>query len=262
VLDNPKTFTLLTTLAGLAVMFAVESRFPRRKWETPRKQRLLFHAGLALFNGLFIGLIASVPQRLWIDLAHSRAWGMVPLLGLSGPAEILISLVVLDMFDYWWHRCNHEIPLLWRFHKVHHVDTHVDLTTSLRFHPGELLISTLLTKIAWFFIWGPSLWAFIIFQSAITAASQFHHSNIDFPDSVESAIRKIIVTPRYHTSHHTVSKRTGRANYGTIFILWDKIFGSYREPDWQEMRTLGLPRGRKSYLSFLSTLRGPFTNEY
>ena len=243
-------------------MFTVESIFPARSWETPRKQRLLFHGGLALLNAVLIGLIATAPLMFWIQLVHSHRWGVASLLGLSGTIEILASLVVLDIFDYWWHRFNHQIPFLWRFHKVHHVDTHVDVTTSLRFHPGELLIGNLIAKAIWFIVWGPSLIAILIFQSALTAASQFHHSNIDFTDALENAIRKIIVTPRYHASHHTVSKRTARANYGTIFIFWDKIFGSYREPVTEELNTLGLARGRQTDLSYVSALRGPFSSEY
>ena len=260
--NNPKIFTLAATVTGLALMFTIESIFPARSWQTPRKRRLLFHAGLALLNAAIIGLIATAPLMLWINLVHSRGWGIAPMLGLAGVVEIMASLVVLDLFNYWWHRFNHQIHFLWRFHKVHHVDTHVDVTTSLRFHPGELLISTIITKAIWFIIWGPSLTAILIFQSAITAASQFHHTNIDFTDTVENAIRKIIVTPRYHAGHHTVSKRTAQANYGTIFIFWDKIFGSYQEPVMEELKTLGLRRGRESDLSYASTLRAPFSSEY
>jgi sterol desaturase/sphingolipid hydroxylase (fatty acid hydroxylase superfamily) len=260
--NNPKILTLSATVAGLAIMFAIESIFPARSWETPRKLRIIFHASLAIFNAAIVGLIATTPLMFWTGLVHSRGWGISSILGLSGMVEILASLVVLDMFDYWWHRFNHQIPFLWRFHKVHHVDTHVDVTTSLRFHPGELLIANLAVKSIWFIIWGPSLTAILIFQSAVTAASQFHHTNIDFTDALENAIRKIIVTPRYHASHHAVSKTTARANYCTIFIFWDKIFGSYREPVKEELGTLGLTRGRKTNLSYASTLRGPFSSEY
>ena len=261
-LNNPKILPLLVTLTGLAIMFAIESLRPARSWKSPRKQRLLFHAVLAIINTAILGLIAKAPLTFWTNLVHSQGWGIASMLQLSGIVEILASLVVLDIFDYWWHRFNHQIPFLWRFHKVHHVDTHVDVTTSLRFHPGELLISNLPVKAIWFFIWGPSLAAILIFQSALTAASQFHHSNIDLTDARENAIRKIIVTPRYHAAHHTVSKRTALANYGAIFIFWDKIFGSYRQPVKEELNTLGLSRGRETYLSYASALRGPFASEY
>ena len=185
----------------------------------------------------------------------------MPTLGIDGYQEMIASVVILDMFDCFWHRFNHRIPFLWRFHKVHHVDTHVDVTTSLRFHPGELMISAIIKSI-WILILGPSLLAFAIFESAISLTAQFHHTNIDFPDSVETPLRKIFVTPRYHTSHHTVCRRTGNENFGTILIFWDKLFATYRQPDYEEMKTLGLKNGRDSYLSFAATLKGPFTSLY
>ena len=171
--------------------------------------------------------------------------------------RIIASVIVLDLFDYVWHRLNHRVGTLWRFHKVHHVDTHVDVTTALRFHPGELFISAF-AKALWIVIWGPSLWGFAAFEISISLAAQFHHSNIDFPRPVERVLRLFIVTPRFHTSHHTVARRTGDANFATIFILWDRIFGTYREPDDREMQTLGLPEGRDDYLSFQAWLTQPF----
>ncbi|MDZ7844361.1 MAG: sterol desaturase family protein [Anaerolineales bacterium] len=147
--------------------------------------------------------------------------------------------------------------LLWRFHKVHHVDTHVDVTTALRFHPGELFIS-FFVKLLWIAAWGPSLVGFAVFEICVSLASQFHHSNIDFPERWERRLRLFIVTPRFHTSHHTVSRRTGDANFATIFIVWDRLFGTYREPDPREMRELGLAEGRGDYLSFGTWLAEPF----
>lgn len=258
---NAAIFKLALFVSGFLVMFAVETIRPCRKWDIARPIRLFFHAALSIFNSLILRLIAVTPLFLWLAFVNSKGWGMCSLFGLTGVSEILLSLVLLDMFDYWWHRWNHRVPFLWRFHKVHHVDTHVDVTTSLRFHPGELLISSAL-KAVWILIVGPSVWTFVIFEASVTLASQFHHTNVDFPDRVENAIRSIIVTPRYHAAHHTVSPRTGNNNFSTILILWDKMFDTYRQPDYEEMQTLGLPKGRATYLSFASTLKGPFSDEY
>ena len=137
------------------------------------------------------------------------------------------------------------------------MDTHVDTTTALRFHTGELILSGL-AKAAWILIWGPTLIGFIIFEAGVTAFSQFHHSNIDFHDRIQKTLREIIMTPRVHTSHHTVTIRTRDANYATIFSVWDRIFRSFREPDFKEMRLLGLEGGRKNYLSIIGFLKTPF----
>lgn len=205
--------------------------------------------------------MAVAPLLYWGNLVREKQWGLAPLLGLEGVAEVVASLIVLDMFDYWWHRWNHRVPFLWRFHKVHHVDTQVDVTTALRFHLGELLISVVV-KAAWILTWGPTLWSLAIFEGFVTLAAQFHHSNIDFPDPVERLARLLIVTPRFHASHHTVSQRTRDNNFSTILIFWDKLFGTFQREDAEEMRTLGLPGGRETYLSFLSALKGPFSGEY
>ena len=260
-LTSPAGFKLVMFLAGLGIMLRVESILPVRSWQVARRKRLLFHFALSAFNSIVLRLTVFAPLMLWRGVVNSEGLGLCPMLGLKGPWEMAVSLVVLDMFDYWWHRWNHRVRLLWRFHKVHHVDTHVDVTTSLRFHPGELLISSGV-KAVWILLVGPSIWTFAVFEASVTLASQFHHTNTDFGNRTEAAIRSVIVTPRYHAAHHTVKRRTGDNNFATILIFWDKIFGTYRRPDYAEMKNLGLPRGRESYLSFASTLKGPFTSEY
>ena len=239
----------------------MESLWPRRKRETLRFSRLAFHGCVALFNTLFVRLVIVTPLLIWTNLVREKGWGIGAQLGLKGFTEILVSLIVLDMLDYWWHRFNHRVPLLWRFHKVHHADTHVDVTTALRFHPGELFFSGF-AKAAWILIWGPSLWAFAIFEIGISVYAHFHHSNIDLPDRVEKFIRWIHLTPRLHASHHTVKNRTRNGNFSTIFSIWDRLFLTFKEPDFQEMEELGLPEGRDSYLSPFMLLKMPFLSSY
>jgi sterol desaturase/sphingolipid hydroxylase (fatty acid hydroxylase superfamily) len=214
---------------------------------------------MAVWNTIFVRILVAAPLVLWADFLRDNNLSLSSHLGLSGWQEILASLVVLDLFDYWWHRFNHTVPFLWRFHRVHHLDTHVDVTTSLRFHIGELLLSGV-AKALWILMWGPSALAFAIFETAITAYSQFHHSNIDFPDRVERLVRWIHMTPRLHAGHHTVSLRTRDANFSTIFLVWDRLFKTLREPETSEMKLLGLPEGREGYLSFWRMLKAPFTS--
>lgn len=251
------TLRLLAFVGGLGLFFLVETLFAARPWDEPRRQRLGMHAIITVINSVLVRLLALLPFLWWADVVSGNGWGLVPWLGLQGIPEIILTVIVFDMFDYWWHRFNHRVDFLWRFHKVHHVDTHVDVTTALRFHPGELVVSYAF-KALWILVWGPSLWAFVIFEASVTLAAQFHHSNIRFPAKWEKQLRKIIVTPEFHTAHHTVTPRTGNANFSTIFIFWDHLFGTYREPDEEEMKTLGLPEGRDSYLSFREWFTAPF----
>ncbi|VAX35166.1 Fatty acid hydroxylase family (carotene hydroxylase/sterol desaturase), partial [hydrothermal vent metagenome] len=159
---NKDTFQVMIFFGGLILMFCIETLFSARKWEQGRGKRLCFHLGLSIFNGIILRFPVMIPLIMWQQFVYDKGWGIAPLLGLVGPMEIGIGFIVLDFFDYIWHRINHEIPFLWRFHKVHHVDTHVDVTTALRFHPGELVLSSIM-KSLWILVWGPSLWAFAIF---------------------------------------------------------------------------------------------------
>lgn len=243
-------------LGGLFLMLALETAFPARPWAVPRGRRLGFHVLVAAVNTLLYRLLLAAPLMALAAAVHARGWGLAGALRLSGPAEFAASLVVLDMLDYWWHRWNHRVGFLWRFHRAHHYDTHVDVTTSLRFHFGELVLSGGM-KAFWILAWGPSPEAFLVFEAAITAFAQFHHANIDFPDRVERAVRLVVMTPRLHAAHHTASFRSRDANYSTIFLWWDRLFGSLAEADPAELKTLGLSEGRTTDLSYAAFWAAP-----
>ena len=223
------TGKLIVFLCGFLLMLIIETFKPARVCRSSRLQRLLFHGGIAVVNTVLIRLFVYVPLLLWIVLVEQQGWGLSRWLGLTGYTELLVSLLVLDLVDYFWHRVNHRVRILWRFHKAHHTDTSLDVTTSLRFHPGELVISALI-KALWIVIWGPSVIAWFVFESLISFSSQFHHSNIDFPDRIEKYLSMVIVTPRYHASHHAVDRAFGDANFCTILSLWDRLFSSYNRP--------------------------------
>jgi sterol desaturase/sphingolipid hydroxylase (fatty acid hydroxylase superfamily) len=253
----PQTVRLAAFLAGLAASGLAESIFPRRPWRAPRARRWAVHGGLASFNTVLVNLTVAAPLAGLAARVQAAGWGIAPLLGLSGIPEILATLVVLDLADYFWHRWNHEAPILWRFHGVHHVDTHVDATTSLRFHPGELLISAGM-KAVWILAWGPSVWGFALFELMVSLASQYHHGNFDLPDAVEPAARLLHVTPRMHASHHSAVTRSLNANYATILSVWDRIFGTYIPPAPEHLRVQGLGWGRDRDLAPVYALALPF----
>lgn len=257
---SPDTVRLAAFLAFLALLYTAETVWPVRPWSSPRSRRLLLHLALALGNTVLLRLIVATPLALLTEFVHREGWGLAPLLGLSGLSEILATVVALDCADYWWHRANHRVPFLWRFHKAHHVDTHVDVTTSLRFHPGELLLSGLV-KASWILAWGPSLWGFALFELMISAASQYHHSNIDLPDAVEPGLRLLHVTPRMHASHHSAYTGSLNANFSTIFSIWDRLFGTYIAPTPEHLGVMGLPYGRERDLDPQYLLTLPLQSE-
>jgi sterol desaturase/sphingolipid hydroxylase (fatty acid hydroxylase superfamily) len=256
------TGKLVVFLGGLLFFLGVETLAPKRPWRESRFKRLLFHGGIAALNTVLIRLVIYVPLLLWVVFVEQQGWGISRWLGLTGWVELAASLVVLDLFDYFWHRANHRVTFLWRFHKAHHADTAMDVTTALRFHPGELMISAL-AKALWIAIWGPTAIAWFLFEAMVSLCAQFHHSNIDFPDHIEGGISALIVTPRFHASHHAVDRHYGDANFSTIFSLWDRLLHSYQRPESGDAITnteygLGLPEARDRAFSPGAWLVEPF----
>ena len=256
------TGRLYVFVMGFLFFFAVESIFSKRQWNGMRLKRLALHAGVATFNTILVRVLAYVPFLLLAVYVEEEGWGLSRWLGLVGWTEIILSIVVLDLFDYVWHRANHRIRFLWRFHKAHHSDTYMDVTTALRFHPGELLLS-FFVKASWIVIWGPTVIAWFLFEAMVSLSAQFHHSNFDFPDKVERWLSLIIVTPRYHASHHAVDRKYGDANYSTIFSIWDRVFSTFAQPGSGGSTTaaansIGLPEGRKLAFSPIALVAEPF----
>lgn len=257
------TGRLYVFLGGLLLFAVIETLIPKRSWDGQRLKRFGFHLGVATFNTVLIRVFAYVPMLLWLVYVEEEGWGISRWLGLYGWTEIIISVIVLDMFDYVWHRANHRVSFLWRFHKAHHADTYMDVSTALRFHPGELIIS-FIVKASWVAIWGPTIIAWFVFEALVSLSAQFHHSNIDFPDKTEKYLSLLVVTPRYHASHHAIDRTYGDANFSTILSIWDKLFFSYSKPALGGETTtgkdsIGLPEGRAKAFSIIAWITEPFS---
>jgi len=260
---TPDTAKLLAFLAGLGLFAGLETWRPVRARQLPRWRRFGFNAGVALLNTVVLRLLVAAPLLFWLLHAQERGFGLAPWLGLQGWVEVLISHVVLDAFDYGWHRANHRVSFLWRFHKAHHSDTEMDVSTALRFHPGELLISALI-KAMWIALWGPSVVAWLLFEALVSFCAQFHHSNIALPPRLDRALARLIVTPRFHTAHHAVQRQWGDRNFSVIFSVWDRLFGSLAvvpaaDHSLQQPEALGLPEQRERAFAPLAYLAEPLS---
>ena len=152
--------------------------------------------------------------------------------------SFLFNLIILDIFLYWWHRLNHEIPFLWRFHHVHHLDETLDVSSGVRFHFGEVILSAIVRSFI-IILFNISLINLLLIEAIILISSIFHHSNIDLPKKFEKYLSYIIVTPSIHWVHHHKRQSETDANYSTIFSWWDKIFNS--KSDF--IRKVGMPIG-------------------
>lgn len=154
----------------------------------------------------------------------------------AGWPGLALDLLLLDCWIYWWHRANHRVPLLWRFHEVHHLDEFLDASSALRFHFGEVLLSALV-RAAVIFAAGVPLASVILFETLLALATMFHHSNLRLPPAFERALSFIIVTPSIHWVHHHARRADTDSNYATLFSVWDRVFGSRsptaRTPDME-----------------------------
>ncbi len=141
-------------------------------------------------------------------------------------AVLLIDLLILDMLIYWWHRFNHQIPFLWRFHEIHHLDAFLDSTSALRFHFGEVFISALV-RAAIVITLDIPFETIVIFEICVLISTIFHHSNLKLPRALERFLSPLVITPAMHWIHHHAVRKDTDSNYGTVLSCWDRIFGSH-----------------------------------
>ena len=145
---------------------------------------------------------------------------------LSGWPGLVFDLLLLDLLTYWWHRANHMVPWLWRFHAVHHLDRFLDVTTAVRFHAGEVAMSAVV-RAAIVIAAAMPLSSILVCETALLVATAFHHSNLRIGPRVEAMLARVVVTPSIHWVHHDAALRADRdANYATILSLWDRVFRS------------------------------------
>jgi sterol desaturase/sphingolipid hydroxylase (fatty acid hydroxylase superfamily) len=232
-------------LTGFVALLLGERLIPCAPSEQRKSFRVLFHLGISLANSVLLYLVMSRLTMAVLALTGGRQMGLAHLLGLTGWGEIVATVVAFDFWDYWMHRANHRLPFLWRFHKAHHSDMEIDVTTSARFHPCELIISNGV-KCLVILLWGPSLAGLVAFDTLLTACSQFHHSNLDLPNGLQDPLERLLVTPRMHRCHHALHKKCWNTNFATIMSAWDRIGRSYHlARDRREMAQIGLlaPRG-------------------
>jgi sterol desaturase/sphingolipid hydroxylase (fatty acid hydroxylase superfamily) len=213
--------TLLTG-AGLAVWLLWERLSPAHR--RPEQARILKNISLGM-----LGVLTTMAVVTPVSLAAAE-WGPGWREAMPFWARLLPDLLALEFFIYWWHRANHEMPLLWRFHRVHHYDEFLDVTSALRFHPGEI-ISSALVRGAYVLALDISIEAVLVFDALVVVAAGFHHANLKLPRSAEDALRALLVTPRHHRVHHIPRRYATDSNYGTLTTLFDRLFGSFRHEE-------------------------------
>lgn len=209
-------------------MMAAEAWLPRRVRQQPRHSRWLTNLLFVVINIAVLRLLGPITAVVVADNALQNNWGLLALSPVPLPlvVEIALGVVLLDFAIYWQHVASHKIPMLWRFHKVHHVDRDIDVTTGIRFHPIEALLS-MLYKCLMILLLGPVTIAVVIFEVLLNASAMFNHANVKLPLFVDRVLRCVMVTPDMHRVHHSDIQRETDSNYGFFLSIWDRLFASY-----------------------------------
>ena len=255
-------FIRLTAFCGIFIVVAI--------WEfwSPRRQLATSKAG-RWFSNISITLIGTAIVRSFFPLlaatfaANESSLGILNQLALPSSLNIFIGVLALDLIIYGQHVLFHSVPLFWRLHMMHHADLDIDVTTGLRFHPIEVMLSMCI-KIAAVIVIGPPVLSVILFEILLNGTSMFNHGNIRMPLYVDKLLRLMVVTPDMHRIHHSVIIKETNSNFGFNFPWWDKIFATYRDQPaaGHDNMTIGLSQFREEKkLTLPRLLALPFTGK-
>jgi sterol desaturase/sphingolipid hydroxylase (fatty acid hydroxylase superfamily) len=234
-------------VAVFAAMALWESAMPRRRRSFPRTARWPGNLAVAAINPLIEFYLLSVTPVGLAMLASARGWGLMRALSLPWTTAVVLTVVALDMVIYLQHVMFHAVPLLWRVHRMHHADLDFDVTTGLRFHPVEILVS-LVIKLGAVAALGPPAAGVIAFEVALNTTSMFNHANVHIPERVDRLLRLLVVTPDMHRVHHSMLAPETNSNFGFNLPWWDRLFGTYRAQPraGHEAMTIGLGQFREA----------------
>ncbi len=212
----------------LILIFTIETFFPYFK---RRKNRLIHGSNnimLSIFNGfLYVAVFSGLTLKV-MQFAGSRNTGLVYNISLPEPIKIIIVFLLFDLWMYLWHLINHRISILWLFHRVHHTDREMDVTTANRFHPIEIILSSLIRLVVIILI-GMNFSQFVLYETVLIIIIMFHHSNIALPEKYDCVIRSVIVTPNMHRVHHSEEWQETNSNFSSIFSFWDRIGRTFKK---------------------------------
>ncbi len=224
---NESTIRLTAFLGVLAVMAVWEVLAPRRPRVATRPRRWLTNFGMIVLGTIPLQWIFPILAMGMAVLAADRGWGILNIVPVSPWVAVVAGAVALDFVIYLQHLLFHAVPTLWRFHKVHHTDRDLDVTSAVRFHPLEIWLSMVIKLAAVAFI-GPPPIAVLIFEIVLNGTAMFNHSNVRMPLPLDRLLRLIVVTPDMHRVHHSTDPKETDANYGFNLPWWDRILGTYR----------------------------------
>lgn len=231
----PGELATFSPLIIFIVLSALELNYPKRSLPLKQlRQSYQTNIGLFVFNSIVISMLSAAPLLMMAERYSN--WGMLNY--IANPAwKALLSFLLLDLLLYCWHRTSHSFDGLWMFHKVHHNDPYLNVSTAFRLHIVELLIITVL-KSAYIVLFGVDKTTLIANETLLTLFIMFHHTHISFAG--EKRLGQIIIVPYLHRAHHSAERNEHDNNYGAVFSLWDRLFGTFTE---REPAKIGIKNG-------------------
>ena len=218
----------LTIFFGVLTLMALWEIAAPWRGAQKRPVRWPGNLGIVVLDSLLVRLVFPLTATGVALLAEARGWGLMNVFGVPAVIGIFLSVLVLDLAIFLQHVAFHRVPLLWRLHRMHHADPVLDVTTGLRFHPFEILVSMAIKFAVVLALGAPAL-AVVIFEVLLNATAMFNHANVRLPSGIERRLRWILVTPDMHRVHHSVLRPETDSNYGFNLPWWDRLFGTYRQ---------------------------------
>jgi sterol desaturase/sphingolipid hydroxylase (fatty acid hydroxylase superfamily) len=251
----------LAIFAGVfALLAAWELLQPRRATRIGRATRWPANLGIVVVDTLVVRVLFPTAAVGVAMLAEQHGWGLFNVLGLPWWIAIPAAVLILDLVTYFQHVLFHAVPALWRLHRMHHADLEFDVTTGVRFHPIEIVLSMLI-KLAVTTALGLPPAGVLIFEILLNATSMFSHSNVRISSGIDRVLRWVVVTPDMHRVHHSIEPHETNSNFGFNLPWWDRLFGTYRAaPDaGHENMTIGIEQFRDPReLRLVAMLLQPF----
>lgn len=217
---------LALSMLLFVILAALEAIFPRKKRSMPRGQRWRTNVIIIIVDSVALRLMGPVAAIAAASYAAQNGIGLFNWTSLPGWLEFVLALIIFDLAIYAQHVISHKVPLLWALHKVHHADRDIDVTTAVRFHPVEIILSMLYKSVLVFLV-GPSVLAIFTFSLLLNLFAMFNHANLRLPLSVDRILRLFVVTPDMHRVHHSTLVKETDSNFGFSIALWDRLFGTY-----------------------------------
>jgi sterol desaturase/sphingolipid hydroxylase (fatty acid hydroxylase superfamily) len=218
----------LAVFSGVFVVMALwELGLPRRQLTVGRLGRWPGNLGVVALDTVVVRILFPTAAVGVALICEARGWGLLRWMSVPLGVATVVSVLLLDLAIYAQHVLFHWVPALWRLHRMHHADLDIDVTTGVRFHPIEIVLSMLIKLAVVAAIGAPAL-AVLVFEVLLNATSMFNHSNVRMAPAIDRIVRRLVVTPDMHRVHHSIIRAETDSNFGFNFPWWDRLFGTYR----------------------------------